>query len=289
MGESDEAMQEKEAIDSDLKNYLKSNNIEAEATPYGFYYKPLTRSGSGIKPVPREFVSIYYKLQLTTGKYIDSLSSGAPVRFAHLSTDLLPSAINLGVAYMDEGDVFRFFIPSYLAYYDLRIDTLLPAYSNIIADISLLDVSDSAGQIAYENSQIVAFLEKEQQTEAYLQTGEVFQKTSEPGAGDHPLADDQVKVSYTRKLLNGKVIGAKTETFRVGKHEVKGLNEAVARMKEGETAVLIIPSHKAFWNKAVMSSGYFSTAMVIPAFFTPDIIIPPFSTLIYEIKLVEIL
>lgn len=285
---ADDANPQKGAIDGELSGYLRRNNINAIETPYGFYYLPVNQSGSGIKPEPKDFVSIYYKLQLTNGRFLDSLYSGAPIRFAHLSTDLLPAAINLGVAYMEKGDSYRLFIPAYLAYHDLRIDTMMSAYSNIIADITLLDVADSLGQVTYETNRISTFIKNERPDNGYIESGSVVFSATTAGEGEKPSLNDHVKISYTRKLINNRVLDSKTETFRLGQHEIPGLNEGVSMMKEGESGLLIIPSYKAFWNKAVMKSGYFSTAMVIPPFFAPEIHIPPFSILIYEIELLEV-
>lgn len=285
---NDDANPQKDAIDGELASYLDRNNIAAISTPYGFYYQPLAQSGSGVKPKPRDFVSIYYKLQLTSGRMLDALTSGAPVRFSHLSTDLLPAAINLGVAYMEKGDTFRFFIPAYLAYHDLRIDTLMPAYSNIVAEISLLDVTDSLGQIAYENDRISKFIESLAGPNGYTHSGSVFFSQAVEGKGKMPSNSSLVKAAYTRKLMDGRVIDSGTETFTVGKHHLRGMNEGIRMMNEGDSGILVIPSHKAYWNKAVMRNGFFSTAMVVPSFFAREILIPPFSTLVYEIELLKV-
>lgn len=95
------------------------------------------------------------------------------------------------------------------------------------------------------------------------------------GTGNAPLNGQQVAVHYTGKLLDGSVfdssIGKLPFTFPLGYgYVIAGWDEGIALMKKGGKATLIIPSSLGYG-----SSGSGST-------------IPPYSTLVFDVELVEI-
>ena len=94
------------------------------------------------------------------------------------------------------------------------------------------------------------------------------------GAGIQPVAGDKVKVHYIGKFLNGAIFDSSYDrnqpiefTLGVGK-VIPGWDEAIALMKEGGTANLIIPSNLAYG-----ATGYGS--------------IPPYTTLIFDVELIN--
>jgi FKBP-type peptidyl-prolyl cis-trans isomerase len=95
------------------------------------------------------------------------------------------------------------------------------------------------------------------------------------GNGAQAEAGKTVKVQYTGKLLNGKIFDSSRETnqpeeFMLGRAQViKGWDEGIALMKVGGKATLIIPS----------SLGYAERDMGR---------IPPYSTLVFDVELVEV-
>jgi peptidylprolyl isomerase len=94
------------------------------------------------------------------------------------------------------------------------------------------------------------------------------------GAGPTPKAGQTVKAHYTGKFLDGKVFDSSIPrgepiAFPVGKGQViKGWDEAILTMSKGEKRVLIIPPQLAYG----------------PDGMGP---IPPNSTLIFEVELVD--
>ncbi|MCF6342243.1 MAG: FKBP-type peptidyl-prolyl cis-trans isomerase [Bacteroidales bacterium] len=93
------------------------------------------------------------------------------------------------------------------------------------------------------------------------------------GNGDKPEAGKKVKVHYTGTLLDGTKFDSSLDRgepieFPLGQGRViKGWDEGVANMSKGEKGVLIIPSDMAY---GPGGRG-----------------IPPFSTLVFEIELVD--
>lgn len=97
----------------------------------------------------------------------------------------------------------------------------------------------------------------------------------QPGTGKKAGHGSTVKIHYTGSFVDGKVFDSSLErnepfTFQTGSGQViPGLEEGVLKMKTGGTATLIIPSKLAY--------GFEQKGPV-----------PPFSTLIFEVELLEV-
>ena len=94
------------------------------------------------------------------------------------------------------------------------------------------------------------------------------------GAGPTPKAGQTVKAHYTGKFLDGKVFDSSIPrgepiSFPVGQGNViKGWDEAILTMSKGEKRILIIPPQLAYGEGGMGP-------------------IPPNSTLIFEVELVD--
>jgi peptidylprolyl isomerase len=105
----------------------------------------------------------------------------------------------------------------------------------------------------------------------------VYYMESKKGSGKAPVADQYATVHFTVSLLDGMKLFSTVERgepidFKVGsKFENPGFQEAVGQMKEGGKANAIVPSSMAF---GAQGAGN---------------IVPPFSTLYYELELVKVM
>ena len=90
------------------------------------------------------------------------------------------------------------------------------------------------------------------------------------GTGELPKTGDTVSVKYTGRLVDGSVFGSSTYDFVIGTDSViKAWDEGIIFMKKGGTAVIIAPSTLAYG-----AVGYGS--------------IPPYTTLIFSVELLDI-
>ncbi|MCK9451205.1 MAG: FKBP-type peptidyl-prolyl cis-trans isomerase [Bacteroidales bacterium] len=94
------------------------------------------------------------------------------------------------------------------------------------------------------------------------------------GNGDSIRKGDVVRFKYVTKLLSGDIIysseTAGPKQFVVGRGGVEaGLEEAVLHLKRGDAAIIILPSHLAF------------------GLLGDQDMIPPRSTVIYEIEIID--
>lgn len=94
---------------------------------------------------------------------------------------------------------------------------------------------------------------------------------SKPGIGKQPVAGNKVTVKYRGYLMSGKVFeNNQAFTFTVGSKEViAGWNEGIKLMREGGRFKFIIPPHLAYGGSGAN-------------------IIPPFTTIVFDIDLISV-
>jgi FKBP-type peptidyl-prolyl cis-trans isomerase FkpA len=97
------------------------------------------------------------------------------------------------------------------------------------------------------------------------------------GTGPRAVAGKKVRVSYTGKLLNGKVFDSSVDKnppyyeFTLGASQViKGWDEGIAMMNKGGKALMVIPSKLAYSDRTMGD-------------------ITPFSTLVFDVELVDVM
>lgn len=120
-----------------------------------------------------------------------------------------------------------------------------------------------------------AFLAANKTKEGVVTTPSGLQySVTQAGKGPSPKATDVVRVNYTGRLLDGKVFdstaGKPPAEFPVNR-VIPGWTEALQKMKVGDKWRLYIPSRLAYGPRG-----------------TPGGPIPPFSVLIFDVELLEI-
>ncbi len=125
-----------------------------------------------------------------------------------------------------------------------------------------------------EKDSISKYLERNKITEKPTQSGLYFISLQE-GNGIQPKVGNKVKVNYKGMFTNGKTFDSSYDAgapfeFKTGaKQVIRGFEEGILMMKKGGKAKLIIPSSIGYGEN---SAGE----------------IPPFTTLIFEIELLDI-
>lgn len=101
----------------------------------------------------------------------------------------------------------------------------------------------------------------------------IYYNILEPGTGDPVTANSTVKLGYTLRLLNGKVMeqSATDSTSLNLSNTIQGWQEVLPKLKEGGKVRMLLPSSQAY-GVAGNVSGNTGTG------------IPPFSSLDFEVK-----
>ncbi|MGB1222229.1 MAG: FKBP-type peptidyl-prolyl cis-trans isomerase, partial [Alcanivoracaceae bacterium] len=131
--------------------------------------------------------------------------------------------------------------------------------------------------IARNGAQGDAFMEKNKQRPGVktLPSGLQYEVLKESSSGATPGPKDAVRVHYAGTLVDGTFVEsslAHGEAVRVNMGvALKGWEEALKHMKEGEKWRLFVPPELAYGKKGLRDK------------------VPPQSTLIYELELVEVI
>ncbi len=129
----------------------------------------------------------------------------------------------------------------------------------------------------YEKIILKQFLEEKELPEKPMSSG-MFFINMRKGEGKKIEKGDTITINYEGKFLNGKFFDSTVKrsqpfqfVYGTEWQVVKGLEEALGMMYEGEKSLIILPSELAFGNKG-SSTG----------------IIPPFTSLIFEVEILKV-
>lgn len=215
-------------------------------------------------------------------------------RFAIQAVSFKGGSFEDGLLMMHEGDSAAFIIPADSFFLKTMGMNELPAGikpgSHLKGSFFVKEVKSKAEVEENQKKQMAereAMMREMQQKEAadrdkYLADNKITAKPTESGliyietkkgSGKKPAATDIVKVHYTGKLLDGTVFDSSVERGQPVEFPlnqvIPGWTEGLQLMGIGGKATLIIPSNIAYG----MGQGP----------------IPPYSTLVFEVELIDIL
>jgi len=137
-------------------------------------------------------------------------------------------------------------------------------------------VKEAAAQQLAQLEEVIANLKKDNPGKELVTTASGLRYiVVKPGEGAKPAPGTNIKAHYTGKFVDGRIFDSSVArgepiSFAVGKGGViKGWDEALLDMKKGEKRILIIPPELAYGQRGHPGG------------------IPPDTTLIFEVELVE--
>lgn len=229
-------------------------------TESGLRYKVLG-NGNGPKLKRGDKVKVNYLGTLLSGEKFDaSYDRGEPFELT-VGFDLVIEGWNEGLALMSEGDSVEFLIPWNIAYGE-QAKGSIPARSDLIFTI-----------VAEERTYECPF-DYDAYEGGMTQSG-LRHFTVQEGEGAMPAPGQEVKVHYTGRFLNGEQFdsseGKDPLSFTVGAGQViQGWEEAVQLIKVGGKTRVVIPFYLAYGERGHPAG------------------IPPYSNLVFDMELVEI-
>ncbi|MBQ1697043.1 MAG: FKBP-type peptidyl-prolyl cis-trans isomerase [Bacteroidales bacterium] len=136
------------------KEFLAANAQDPDVmvTESGLQYR-IVKEGNGKRPSDTSGVRVHYEGKLIDGTVFDSsFDSDEPVEF---NVDGLIPGMTEGLMLMSEGAEYILYIPSELGYGAFSPAEIIPAYSTLIFNVELLQVTDRIKDddfIDYENN-----------------------------------------------------------------------------------------------------------------------------------------
>ena len=277
-----------------LNQFVLDKNYGVESRTSGLYYIEEI-AGTGAQPEVGDFVLVNFTGRIVQGERVFATTDYSVAEENNLVSNSLlygpfrlevgiiaPAGMNEGVQYMKEGGIARLIFPSTLGFGRYPIG-ILPAYSSLIYDVELFKVIPDP--VVYESELLSQYLTNNMIEVEPDSLGVYYIETVE-GTGQSPLNNNIVEVTYTAYLLDGRMIASTGTTVKQLSlsgylegyiHEfytVKGLRDAIKKMKAGGVATVIVPHTQAFGTNSVDAS---SLGYKYP--------IPGYSTLVYNIEL----
>jgi FKBP-type peptidyl-prolyl cis-trans isomerase FkpA len=129
----------------------------------------------------------------------------------------------------------------------------------------------------YEKVILEQFIREEKMQVSPLASG-VFYLNLRPGSGKMVETGDTVTINYEGRFLNGRFFDSTVKrnqpfqfVYGTEWQVIKGLEDAIGLMREGEKSLFIMPSDQGFGNRG-SSTG----------------VIPPFTSLIFEVEILKV-
>ena len=270
-----------------LQEYLIENGYTSiEPTASGLYHVILNQ-GDGPQPESTDFIRISFTATLIDGTVFETSdeetaqSSGifnedvfyGPMKFQLVNLGS-PVGLREGLLLMNEKGKSRFIIPSNLAFGSNDFGIIKP-YSTLIYDVELLDVISDP--VAHEQGLLDAYLLDNEITGPPTSSGIYYIETEE-GIGEQPLNTSVVTVHITGSLLDGRVFYSSKDSSTgpidvdmAATNFLPAILEGIHKMKKNGKSMLVVP-----WDQGYGEEG------------SGDGVIPPFSTIIFDIELIEI-
>lgn len=270
--------------------YSCSESTGYKKSQSGLEYIFFTENPDGIKPGPEDIMELemVYRTDNDSVLFDSREIIGSPFRMKQKGYNPDVATIEEGLAMMHVGDSARFIVDAetfFLVTQGREIPAGIKPGTRLIFDVKMKNIFNMETYKAQKQENFASSAQEEETIlKSYLQTSNI---TTEPtssglyfveelkGKGKKPEAGKKVIVHYTGTFINGQIFDSSLQRnepfeFTFGAGEViPGLEEGVSYMKEGGKATLIIPSHIAYGDKQVGK-------------------IPPFSTLIFYVELLEV-
>jgi FKBP-type peptidyl-prolyl cis-trans isomerase FkpA len=273
-----------------------NSSAEYKTTESGLSYK-FHKTNKGEKPLIDDVVKIDMAYRFPQDSVIFRSSEyQSPVVLTILASEY-KGDIYEGLRMMSVNDSTSFKLDAHLFFtrtlrYGGLPDFMQPGDS-IYVDIILHEILNKSQFEAFQQQERQKYMEEQEKLaiqeenilDNYLQQNNINTQPEESGLiimvdkagkGPKPQAGQVVKVHYTGKLIDGTVFDTSIERgnpieFIIGRGQViRGWDEGLSKINVGSKATFIIPSYLAYGDQARGAH------------------IKPFSTLIFDIELLEV-
>ncbi|MEX0681523.1 MAG: FKBP-type peptidyl-prolyl cis-trans isomerase [Balneolales bacterium] len=224
-----------------------------------------TEIGTGDEVEAMDFLTLHYEGYLEDGEVFESTyDRGEPIIIQVGAGQLPIKGWDDGMIGMREGGKRSLVIPPNLAFGDEGIENFIPGGENIFMDIELLSITKPPQPWEVDES----LLETKESGLQYF--------VHETGINEQPEAGDMISVHYSGFLENGTLFDSsklrdQPFEFTVGEGQViPGWDEGLLDMSVGEKRTIVIPPELGYGDAGAGN------------------IIPPNSTLIFDVELLEI-
>ncbi len=286
-------------VDATIVAWLDTMNVDsATADVSGIYYYATVENPAGTAIATESVVSIYYTLSDLDGNVIAShqRTDGDSLMLKQGVSAVFPVGLDLGLAFMRDGETFNIIIPPTLGYQDLTSGAV---DSNLISliQVEVVNVQNETSVFTQEATDIANYIVSENLNDTVTNpvnmvvtfaSGVAYKRLSK-GFGPLAVNGETLIFSYDAFFLDNTAFDSKNNfQFVLGADQprplIPGFEFGLTIMEPNERALLLIPS----------SQGYRESALVVPASITADLIedaiipdyvlrVPPYSTIAFDV------
>jgi peptidylprolyl isomerase len=213
-------------------------------TPSGLKYIMFSENKAGEPALPGTKVSVHYSGFFRDGKMFDSsVERGKPLDNLKVGAGQVIKGWDEGLSLLRKGEKAKFIIPYTLGYGEQGRPPMIPAKSDLIFDVEIMDVQKVIPPVLYD------ITGKEAKKTA---SGLQYYEVSLSGNPIKAEAGKTVKVHYSGYLADGKMFDSSVERgqpieFPLGQGRViAGWEEGIALMHVGDKFRLVIPYYLAY-------------------------------------------
>lgn len=256
----------------------------------GMKYKFFVNNKTNKTPIKNDILVVFMKYTTENDSVLFDTKelNGQPFRMKYNGLSNNGGTIDDAFALMHEGDSAQFIVDAEKFYREtknIEVPSFIKKDSKLIFNIKLVEIFSYEKYIEEKKASEVHTAQKEQEIlKMYLQSANIITNATnsglyyietKEGQGTKPKSGQKVVINYTGSFINGEIFDStlkrgETFEFEFGNNEViQGLEEGISMMKKGGKATLIIPSQIAYGDKKYK-------------------MIPAFSTLIFEVELINI-
>ncbi len=271
-----------------LLGSCNSDNYITDAS--GMKYKFFTKNEQNRKPVVGDILVLRMKYTTENDSVLFDTKeyNGQSFRMIMKTTSKNGGTIDDAFAMMREGDSAQFIVDAerfFLETKNSEVPEFIKKGNKLIFNIKLVEIFSYDKYIEEKKAADVMTAEQEQKIlKLYLENANItIEPTStglyyieeKAGKGSSPKSGQKVKIHYTGSFISGEIFDSSLKRgevfeFVIGTNQViPGMEEGICKMKKGGKATLIIPSNIAYGDQEFK-------------------MIQPFSTLIFEIELINI-
>ena len=252
-------------VSINLFSVPKGEEMSYTKTNSGLEYV-ITEHGRGVLATAGSRVKVHYTGKLEDGtKFDSSLDRNEPFTF-ELGAGMVIKGWDEGFLLLHVGDKATLKIPPHLGYGERGAGSAIPPNATLIFEVELLEIMPVVK---------IKEFDIKGKVRSKTESGLEYILVSE-GTGIKAAAGNTVSVHYTGYLEDGTIFDSSVKrdqpfSFVLGMGRViKGWDEGVALMKIGDKVRLIIPSELGYGERG--AGG----------------VIPPNTTLIFDIELLEV-
>ena len=270
-----------------IKKFKDEQNLNQEFIENtGIFYKTIIK-GSGRLPKPADYITVDYTIYTLDGEsFFESSVLGNEIIFECKGTNYETEGFNLIIDKMKMEQKTSFLIPSNLAFGEEGLKGRMLPYSPLNYVIEILNIQTKDEYIAAKEAKNLPLINAEiEKISSYVKNNGIqetpresglYYIEKEEGSGDLAKIGDEVRVHYTLYDLDGRKLESSYEkgepfSFVISIDQViEGWHEALALMKVGGKATLIIPSKIGYKDQRRVGN------------------ILPYTPLLFDIELIEI-